>query len=154
MPGERRRGGRRRRGRRGRRADRRACSAEGGAGAAPSPLPFLAPGQGRGRGSRGAVLVAAAAFLAGKVGEGVEGGAGIGVGVEAAAACGADAAPLAHEEGAAEQVGPDFQAVVAPFVAFGAHADQGGGVREQRQLDGGGAARALGAALGMESRQV
>ena len=68
--------------------------------------------------------------------QGIDGGAGIGV--EAAAAMGADAAPVADEEGAAEQVGPDVEAVEVPFVAFGADADQGRVFGEQRQLTGGG----------------
>jgi hypothetical protein len=44
-------------------------------------------------------------------------GAGVRVGIEAAAALGADPAPVADEEGAAEQVGPDFQAVEPCFAA-------------------------------------
>jgi hypothetical protein len=47
-------------------------------------------------GSCGAVLVAAAAFLAGKGGEGIDGGAGVGMGIETAAALGADASPVAR----------------------------------------------------------
>ena len=55
--------------------------------------------------------------------------------IEAAPAFGADAAPLAEQQGAAEQIGPDLHAVEAPFVALRPDADQRGGVREQRQLD-------------------
>ena len=40
------------------------------------------------------------------------------MGIEAAATLGADAAPLAEQQSAAEQVGPDFQAVVAPLIAL------------------------------------
>jgi hypothetical protein len=43
-----------------------------------------------------------------------------GVGIEADAAGGADPAPLASEERAAEQVGPDRHVIEAPFVPFGA----------------------------------
>ena len=59
-------------------------------------------------GSCGAILVAATAFLAGKGCEGFNRRAGAGMGIEAVAALGADAAPLAHQQGAAEQVGPDI----------------------------------------------
>ena len=55
----------------------------------------------------------------GEAGEDIEGGAGIWVGVEAYAALGADAAPVAGEEGATEQVGPDGQAIEAPLVPLG-----------------------------------
>ena len=95
------------------------------------------------RWSPGPILVAAAPFGAEEGGEGVDGGAGVGIGVEAAAALGSDAAPLADEEGAAEEVGPDFHAVVAPFAVFGPDADERGGFGEQRELDGLGPARAL-----------
>jgi len=81
------------------------------------------------------VPVAAAALGAGKLGEGVDGGAGVRVRVEADAALGADAAPLVGEQRAAEQVGPDRQAVEAPFVAVRPDADQRGLVGEQRELD-------------------
>ena len=77
--------------------------------------------------SRWLVLIAAAALGAGELGEGVDGGAGVGVGIEADAALGADAAPLAGEQRAAEQVGPDRQAVEAPFVALGPDAGEGHG---------------------------
>ena len=78
-----------------------------------------------------------------EAGERIDRGAGIGMRIEPAAAFGADAAPLAEQQGAAEQVGPDLHAVEAPFVALGADADQRGGFREQRQLDRGGARRGL-----------
>ena len=55
--------------------------------------------------------------------------------IQPSAAFGADAAPLAEQQGAAEQVGPDLHAVEAPFVALGADAAQRGGLGEQRQLD-------------------
>jgi hypothetical protein len=71
----------------------------------------------------------------GEPGERVDRGAGVRVGIEADVALGADAAPLASEERAAEQVGPDCQAVVAPFVAFGTDASEGGLVGKQRELD-------------------
>ena len=70
----------------------------------------------------------------GEAGERVEGGTGIGVGIEADAALCADAAPVAGEEGAAEQVGPDGDAVVAPLVALGPDAGQCGLVGEQGKL--------------------
>ena len=55
--------------------------------------------------------------------------------IQSAAAFGADAPPLAEQQGAAEQVGPDLHPVEAPLVALGADADQRGGFREQRQLN-------------------
>jgi hypothetical protein len=82
------------------------------------------------------VLIAAAAFGAEDGGESVEGGAGVGMGIEPAAAFGADAAPLAHEKGAAEEVRPDLHAVEAPLVTVGSDADEGGFFREERELDG------------------
>jgi hypothetical protein len=69
-------------------------------------------------------------------GERVDSGTGVRVGVEADAALGAaDAAPLAGQERAAEQVGPDCQAVVAPLVALGADTSQCGLIGEQQQLE-------------------
>ena len=82
-----------------------------------------------------AILIAATALGVDDLGEGVDGGARIGMGIEPAAAFGADAAPLADQQSAAEQVGPDLQAVEAPFVEFRPDADQRGGLGEQRQLD-------------------
>ena len=99
-------------------------------------------------GSCGAILVAATAFLAGKGCDGIDRRTGVGVGIEAVAALGADAAPLAQQQSAAEQVGPDLHAVVAELVTLGANADQGGGFREERQLDGDRAFRAEFAASG------
>ncbi len=87
-------------------------------------------------GSPRTVLIAAAAFGAEDGGESVESGAGVGMGIEPAAAFGANAAPLAHEQGAAEEVRPDLHAVEAPLVAVGSDADEGGFFREERELDG------------------
>jgi hypothetical protein len=81
------------------------------------------------------ISVAATALGMDEPGECVDSGAGVRVGVEADAALGADTAPLAGEEGAAEQVGPDCQTVVAPLVALGTDADQGGLIGEQQQLE-------------------
>ncbi len=75
--------------------------------------------------SRRAVLIAATAFCPGELGEGVQRRAGIRVGIEAAAARAADAAPVAQQEGAAEQVGPDLEAVEA----LGIEAGRAGGLR-------------------------
>jgi hypothetical protein len=66
--------------------------------------------------TRLAVLVASAALGAEDAGQGVGGGAWIGMRIEAAMAFGADAAPLPHEQSAAEEVGPDLHAVIAPLV--------------------------------------
>lgn len=90
------------------------------------------------------------------------------IGAEAAATLGADAAPLADQQDAAEQVGrswrkvpsgeagwnsqrrADVQAVVAEFVTIRTDANQRGRLREQRQLDGNGPLRAGCAASGHE----
>jgi hypothetical protein len=61
--------------------------------------------------SPGPIPVAAATLGVGEPGECVDSGAGVRVGIEADAALGADAAPLAGEQGAAEQVGPDRHAI-------------------------------------------
>ena len=55
--------------------------------------------------------------------------------IQPSPAFGADAAPLAKQQGAAEQVGPDLHPVEAPFVMLRTDADQRGGLREQRQLN-------------------
>jgi len=55
--------------------------------------------------------------------------------IQPSPAFGADAAPLAEQQGAAEQVGPDLHPVEAPLVALGVDADQRGSLREQRQLN-------------------
>jgi hypothetical protein len=65
--------------------------------------------------SHGTVLVAAAALGAENVGQGIDRRTWIGVRVEPAASFGADAASLADQERAAEQVGPDLHPVVAPL---------------------------------------
>ena len=88
-----------------------------------------------GAGHAGLVPVAAAALGAGEPGEGVDGGAGVGVRIEADAALGADAAPLAGQQRAAEQVGPDRHAVEAPLVPLRPDAGQRGLVGEQRELE-------------------
>ena len=49
--------------------------------------------------------------------------------IEATVAFAADAAQLAHEEDAAEEVRPDFHAIETPFVPLGADADEGGCLR-------------------------
>ena len=48
----------------------------------------------------------------------------------------ADPAPVPHEEGAAEQVGPDLGVIVAVLILLRPHAHQRGRVREERQLLG------------------
>jgi hypothetical protein len=98
-------------------------------------------------------VVAAPALGLEQGGQGINGGPGIGVWIETPAAAGAETAPVADQQGAAEQVGRswlkvpsgeaggnsqrrgDFQAVEAPFIAFGADANEGGGFREERKLD-------------------
>src|SRR4051794_17182006 len=77
------------------------------------PSPGLACG--RQLWSCGAVPIAALAFPLDQAGEGVEGGTRIGMRIEPAAAFGTDATPLADQQGAAEQVGPDLHAIEALF---------------------------------------
>ena len=103
--------------------------------AAATPAWSAWPASGAAIGSRAAVLIAAAALAPGEACERVDGGAGIGMRIQPAPSLGADAAPLAEQECAAEQVWPDLHAIEAPFIAFGADAAQRGSVGEQRQLD-------------------
>jgi hypothetical protein len=104
--------------------------------------------------SRGAILVAAAAFGLGDPGKSIDGRPGIGVRIEPAATFGAEAAPLAGEQGATEQVGPDLEAIEAPFITVGPDSNQGGRFREERQLIGDGRAGAVLRRLGMNSREM
>ena len=87
--------------------------------AAALPTPFRLPPAAGWASSQGAVLVAAAALGLEDVGKGVDRRTGIGVRVEPAASLGADAAPLANQQRAAEQVEPDLHAAVTPFVQAG-----------------------------------
>ena len=48
---------------------------------------------------------------------------------------GANTAPLAHQQSAAEQIRPDRHAVVVPRIPFITDPDERGGLGEQRQLD-------------------
>jgi hypothetical protein len=85
------------------RGARRGPVVRGGASRLSSRPLLWANGTGRGflpaAGSCCAVLVAGAAFLAGKGGGGIDGGAGVGIDT---AALGADASPVAQQQGAAE----------------------------------------------------
>jgi len=92
--------------------------------------------------SRPPVPIAPATLGPHKPDESVDGGASVGVRVEPDPARRADPAPVAGEEGAAEEIGPDGQAVVPPFVLLGANADERRRLREQRELDWGGQAQA------------
>src|SRR5215213_11995809 len=78
----------------------------------------------------------------------IDRGAWIVMRIETTAAFGADAVPLAEQEGTAEQIGPNFHAVEAPLVPFGPDADQGGGFGEKRELDRGWPGRGSFAAFG------
>lgn len=82
----------------------------------------------------GAILVAAVALFPDQHGECVAGGAGITMRIEPAAALGADAAPLAQQQGAAEQVGPDFHPVEPPFVLVRPDAGEAGLVGKEGEL--------------------
>ena len=84
--------------------------------------------------SSGVIPVAAASLGVGEPGERIDGGAGIRVRIEADAALCADATPVAGEERAAEQVGPDGHTVVAPLVEFRPDAGQCGLIGEQGKL--------------------
>lgn len=87
-------------------------------------------------------LTAATTFRAKEAGEGVQGGAGIRVGIKMVITFGADAAPLAQQEGLAEQVGPDLHAVVASGVPLRIDTAQAatfwekGQLKRRRILDG------------------
>jgi hypothetical protein len=80
--------------------------------------------------------------------EGINCGARIGMRIKAQAAFGADAAPLAKQQGAAEQIRPDFETIEPPFVVLWPDADKGGHFLKEWKLDGGGAGRAYFAAFG------
>src|SRR5690242_15913532 len=80
------------------------------------------------------ILIPAAALASGEASERIDGGTGIGMRIKPPPALGADAAPLADQQRAAKQVGPDLHPIKAPFVAFRADAGQGRSIREQRQL--------------------
>jgi hypothetical protein len=61
--------------------------------------------------SRGLLLVATATLDVEQGGQGVDGGAGIGVRIEASAAFSAEAAPVADQQRAAEQIGRSWRKV-------------------------------------------
>src|SRR5262249_22146681 len=84
---------------------------------------------------RGAVLIAAAGFLAHEPGQRGDGSARIGVWIEPTTTWCAGAAPLGDQQGAAGQGGPDLPNVEAALGALLLPADQGGRLGEQRQLD-------------------
>jgi Integrase core domain len=88
------------------------------------------------------VLVAAAALGSKQGGQGVDRGAGIGVRIKTPAALGAETAPVADQQRSPEQIGPDFHPIEPPFVRFRTDANEGGGFRKERKLDGSGAFRA------------
>ena len=60
---------------------------------------------------------------------------GVRVRIKPHATLGADAAPVAGEERAAEQVRPDFEPVVAPFIALWLDAREGRSVGEEGKLN-------------------
>ena len=66
---------------------------------------------------------------------------------------GADAAPLAEQECAAEQVWPSLYAIEAPSIAFGADAAQRGSVGDSGSWIGDGQAARLRMRPGMMSRE-
>ena len=68
-------------------------------------------------------------------GECIDRGARIGVRVEPAPSLGADAAPLPHQQSAAEQIGPNRHAIVSPLVQLRPDAHERRGFREQRELN-------------------
>ena len=85
--------------------------------------------------SKHAIAIAAAAFGAGASGQRVDSGARVGMVIETVAAACAATTPTADQQGAAEQVGPDLEAVVAVLVALGQGADKSCGFREEWELD-------------------
>ena len=125
----------------------------GGAGAEPPLCPYLSPYPCF-EASRGGFAITTASFAAGEGGEGVESGAWVWVGVEAEVAFGSDAPPVAGEEGAAEEVGPDGEVVEAPFVALGPDADEASVVGEEWELVGFGHGEGLSGVLGFIHREL
>ena len=81
------------------------------------------------------VLIPATALDPQQGGERIDCGARIGMRVEPASSLGADAAPLPHQQGAAEQIGPNRHAIVPPLVQLRPDAHKRGGFREQRLLN-------------------
>jgi hypothetical protein len=79
------------------------------------------------------VPVAAAALDPQQGGERIDRSAGSGYGSSRRRPSVPDAAPLPHQQGAAEQIGPNRHVIESPLVRSDAH--EGGGFREQRQLD-------------------
>ena len=108
-------------------------------------LPALSPGCcARVVASWRAVLVAAATLGTNEPSKGINGGADIWVRIEPDATWGADASPVPCQQRAAEQVGPDGEAVEAPLVALGTDASQRRGVLERAGVESGRPSRAFG----------
>jgi hypothetical protein len=74
--------------------------------------------------SRAAILIAATALAPSEASKRIDGVSGIGMRVEPAPPLSADAATLADQQRATEQIRPNLHPVEAPFIAFGSDADQ------------------------------
>ena len=85
------------------------------------------------------VLVAAAALGSKQRGQGVDRSAKIGMRIKTPAALGTETAPVADQQRSAEQIWPDFHPVESPVIRFRTDANEGGGFRKERKLDGSGA---------------
>jgi len=81
------------------------------------------------------VPIATAALGLDACGKGIDGGTRIRMGIEAMASARAATAPTADEQGAAKEVRPDLETVVAVLLLVGQRADEGCGFREERELD-------------------
>ena len=84
---------------------------------------------------------------------GVKRGSRIRVWIEVHAIRRSDPTPVPGEQGAAEQIGPDNEAIEAPLIAIGLDASEGSLVGEQRQLNRLGQS-ACSSRLGVISREV
>ena len=73
--------------------------------------------------------------------ERVDGGARVRMRVETMTAACAGTPPFTDKQSAAEEIGPDLEAVVAVLVALGQGADQGCGFRKEWKLDWSGPGR-------------
>jgi hypothetical protein len=86
--------------------------------------------------SYGPIHVTALSFGAEQRHQRIDRRAWIAMRIEPPPSCGADPAPLPDEHGAAEQVGPDLHAIVAPLILLGFDPNEGGCIRDERQLHG------------------
>ena len=90
----------------------------------------------------------------GASGQCIDGGARAGMGVETVTTARAATAPTANEQGAAEEVRPDLEAVVAVLVALGQDTDESCSFHKEWKLDRSGPGEGGFATFGQDSRKV